>query len=163
MIWKSYQIPVTLNFTMHKLGLALCIWLCSNKVQLQFTLVRFWIIHLIQMHSLGLWGTDHQYSIRQVQIWARSKSHLFARSLQALNWALKLSRSKKLFMTSNQTNLFAAMDTANIKPKVFWSRPTTVSKRDSVKTTCPRGKWTTQWNSSSSQWNGNSRAETLPP
>lgn len=37
-------------------------------------------------------------------------------------------------MKSNQTNIFAAMDTGNIKPKVFWRKPTTASKRHSVKT-----------------------------
>lgn len=140
-----------LNCTTQKLGLVFCIWFYSNKLNLQFLLIGFWII---QMHSLGLWGTDHQYSIIPVQVWARNKSHLFALYLQPLNLRFKPRGQEKWICEMKPVrNIFAAMDIGNKRPKIFW-RYTTGSERDSVQLAavciCTRIKQTTQWNSNPS-------------
>lgn len=82
------------------------------------------------MHNLGLWGTDHQYSIIPVQVWARNKSHLFALCLQPLDLRFKPRGQKKVICEIKSVrNTFAAMDIGNIRPKVSWRKYTTGSKR----------------------------------
>lgn len=121
---------LTLYCTTQKLSSVLCMWFYSNKLHLQFILIRFWII---QMHNLGLWGTDHQYSIILAQVWARKKSHLFALCLQPLNLRFKPRGQEKVICEMKQVrNTFAAMDIGNIRLKIFRRRCTTGSKRDSV-------------------------------
>lgn len=72
------------------------------------------------MHSLGLWGTDHQYSIIPVQVWARNKSHLFALCLQPLNLRFKPRGQEKVICEMKPVrNIFAAMDIGNKRPKIF--------------------------------------------
>lgn len=63
------------------------------------------------MHNLGLWRTDHQYSIIPVQVWARNKSHLFALCLQPLDLRFKPRGQKEVICEIKPVrNTFTAMD-----------------------------------------------------
>lgn len=72
------------------------------------------------MHNLGLWGTDHQYSVIPVQVQARNKSHLFALCLQPLNLGFNPRGQEEVICEIKPVrNPFAAMDIGIIRPKVF--------------------------------------------